>query len=114
MSLECVRLMEMAGEILIIVNVKLVSRQDIDLYYFWYTIGTCENETIVTNRGTFQWPVTPVESLAFLTCPHGPNGASAIRQCRRNGVWETHDTSNCADPRITAEFTSIADVSVYN
>ncbi|XP_019848637.1 PREDICTED: uncharacterized protein LOC109580167 [Amphimedon queenslandica] len=74
--------------------------------------NTCENDTIVTNRGTFQWPVTPVESLAFLTCPHGPIGARAIRQCRRNGAWDTHDISNCADPRITAEFASIADTNV--
>ncbi|XP_019862191.1 PREDICTED: uncharacterized protein LOC109590754, partial [Amphimedon queenslandica] len=71
--------------------------------------STSENET---NRGTFQWPVTPVESLANLPCPHGPIGARAIRQCRRNGVWDTHDISNCADPRITAEFASIADTNV--
>ncbi|XP_019855104.1 PREDICTED: uncharacterized protein LOC109583989 [Amphimedon queenslandica] len=74
--------------------------------------STCENDTIVTNRGTFQWPITPVESLADLPCPHGPNGARAIRQCRRNGVWDTHDISNCTDPRITAAFASIADTNV--
>uniref|UniRef100_A0A1X7SYM9 G-protein coupled receptors family 2 profile 1 domain-containing protein n=1 Tax=Amphimedon queenslandica TaxID=400682 RepID=A0A1X7SYM9_AMPQE len=72
----------------------------------------CVSETIVNDRGTFQWPVTPVGSLANLPCPHGPIGARAIRQCRRNGVWDTHDISNCADPRITAEFASIADTNV--
>ncbi|XP_019855094.1 PREDICTED: adhesion G-protein coupled receptor G2-like [Amphimedon queenslandica] len=74
--------------------------------------GFCVSETIVNDRGTFQWPVTPVGSLANLPCPHGPIGARAIRQCRRNGVWDTHDISNCADPGITAAFVSLARTNI--
>ena len=73
-------------------------------------VGFCVSETIVNDHGTFQWPVTDVESIADFPCPYGPTGARAIRQCRRNGVWDTHDISNCANPSITAEFVSLARV----
>ena len=73
--------------------------------------GLCENETIVTDRGTFKWPVTFTEDTSSLTCPHGPTGASATRLCRSNGVWDSAIITNCANPRITNEFTDLADVS---
>ena len=88
-----------------IMNRSLIS------FYILLTSDRCSNETIVTDRGTFEWPVTSTEDTSSLTCPHGPTGASATRLCRSNGVWDSAIITNCANPRITAGLTDLADVS---
>ena len=50
---------------------------------------------------------------ASLACPHGPIGATATRECRRNGVWDSPNISSCANSRITDEFTVLAEVSHF-
>ena len=72
--------------------------------------GQCEKDTDVTDRGTFEWPEANIGPFN-LSCPHGPTGANATRLCRSNGVWDSAIITNCANPRITNEFTDLADVS---
>ena len=79
---------------------------------FIISVGKCDNETIMTDHGKFEWPQTKIGITVSIRCPHGPTGANATRLCGSNGKWDKPDiTNNCANLMITTAFTDLAQVS---
>ena len=73
-------------------------------------VANCERSTTVSDHGSFVWLETRVDETGNVSCPHGPTGASATRLCMSNGNWSSPNVTNCANPKITAAFTNLAEV----
>ncbi|XP_003385399.2 PREDICTED: adhesion G-protein coupled receptor G2-like [Amphimedon queenslandica] len=74
--------------------------------------GTCEKSTTVSDHGSFVWLETSVDETGNVFCPHGPPGAFATRLCMSDGNWGLPNVTNCANPKITAAFTNLAEANV--
>lgn len=63
----------------------------------------CPAETTILQTGYYEWPLSFVSDNINITCPHGPSGGVAVRQCIAEGVWSTVDESECEKASETVQ-----------
>uniref|UniRef100_A0A1X7TXF0 G-protein coupled receptors family 2 profile 1 domain-containing protein n=1 Tax=Amphimedon queenslandica TaxID=400682 RepID=A0A1X7TXF0_AMPQE len=72
----------------------------------------CHPQTNTNDHGQFKWPLTLPGMTVTISCPSGPNGATASRICSASSDWELADVMMCATTDVTNGFNGLSKVNI--